>query len=171
MTRGEAATFAVRVLGQQLHVMVNSQNYSTTVFPDVPPNEWYAPYVGYCAKEGILNGDPSGNYKPNDYVTEKSFIKIMLEILGYQMNIDYTWESIYRKAYEIGLVTDLFYIAKVEDNTNFLRSEAVNIIYSALTIKEKSTDKELFYKLIDANIITEKDAIKIGFIPETVEEG
>lgn len=170
LTRAEAATFAVRVLGQQLHVIVNSKSYSTTTFPDVDPNEWYAPYVGYCVKQGILNGDPSGNYKPNDYITEKSFIKIMLSTLGYEINIDYTWENIYKKAYEVGLVTDLLYIAKVEDNTNFLRSDAVNNIYRALTIKEKATGKELFYKLIDANMITEKDAIKMGFITEDVED-
>ena len=171
LTRAEAATFAVRILGQDLHVLLNSETYrkASSTYPDVDPGLWYAPYVGYCTQKGILTGDTTGNYKPNDYVTEKSFIKIVLSILGYEMNTDYTWANIYKKAYEVGLVTNLLYIAKEEDNTDFKRSDAVNIIYNALTIKEKTTDKELFYRLIESGIITKAEAVKLGFIDDSVE--
>ncbi|WP_252891758.1 S-layer homology domain-containing protein [Thermoclostridium stercorarium] len=164
LSRAEAATFAVRILGQNLHVLLNDDSYrkASAVFPDVNPNHWYAPYVGYCAQAGILSGDTSGNYKPNDYITEKSFLKIILSILGYEINTDYTWNNIYKKAFEVGLVTDLSYISKEDDNTDFRRSGAVNIMYNALMLKEKKTGKELFYKLIDAEVITRAEAIKLA---------
>lgn len=171
LTRAEAATFAVRILGQQLHVLLNADTYrkESSIFPDVDASLWYAPYVGYCAKMGILSGDTTGKYRPNDYITEKSFIKIILSILGYEINTDYTWNSIYKKAYEVGLVTNLLYISKEEDNVDFKRSDAVDIIYNALTTKEKSTGKELFYKLIDSGVITKSEAVKLGFIEDSVE--
>ncbi|ANX00218.1 S-layer protein [Thermoclostridium stercorarium subsp. leptospartum DSM 9219] len=171
LTRAEAATFAVRILGQYFHVLLNDSTYrkAAAVFPDVDTNLWYAPYVGYCAQAGILSGDTSGNYKPNDYITEKSFLKIILSILGYEINTDYTWNNIYKKAFEVGLVTDLSYISKEDDNTDFRRSGAVNIMYNALMLKEKKTGKELFYKLIDAEVITRAEAIKLGFIEDAVE--
>lgn len=171
LTRAEAATFAVRILGQELHVLLNSETYrqASSTYPDVDKSLWYAPYVGYCTKEGILTGDTTGNYRPYDFITEKSFIKIILSVLGYEMNTDYTWANIFKKAYEVGLVTNLSYISKEEDNVDFKRSDAVNIMYNALTIKEKTTGKELFYKLIDSGVITKAEAAKLGFIDDAVE--
>lgn len=170
LSRSEAATFAVRILGKEIHVLVNSSTYKKTNYPDVDANAWYAPYVGYCTKEGILSGDAKGNFNPNDYITEKSFLKIILGVLEYEMNKDYTWDSVYKKAYEVGLVKDLSYIMKTDDNTEFKRADAVSILYNALTLKTSKSKREVFYNLIDSGIITESDAVKIGFIEEIDEE-
>jgi len=166
LTRSEASALAVRILGQELHVLVNAADYRKTKYPDVDEIQWYAPYVGYCTEKGILTGDTAGNYLPDAFVTEKSFLKIILGVLGYENNTDYTWANIYKKAFEVGLVTDLSYIAKGEDNTEFTRRDAVNIMYNALLLKIKNTEKELFYKLIDENIITTDEAKKLGLIED-----
>ena len=170
LSRSEAAALAVRVLGKELQVLLNSASYRNTSYPDVDSTQWYAPYVGYCTGEGILSGDTTGNYKPNDFITEKSFLKIILSVLGYEMNSDFTWDGVYKKAFETGLVRDLVYIAKAEDNTSFKRGDAVNILYNALTIKDKNTDKELFYNLIDSGTLTVEDAKKLGLIEEDDKE-
>lgn len=169
LTRSEASALAVRILGKELHVLVDSANYRKTKYPDVDETQWYAPYVGYCTEQGILSGDTSGNYLPDEFITEKSFLKIILGVLGYENNIDYTWANIYKKAFEEGLVTDLSYIAKVEDNTEFTRRDAVNIMYNALLLKIKNTEKELFHRLIDENIITTEEAVELGLI-EIIED-
>lgn len=169
LSRSEAAALAVRILGKDLHVLLNSATYRNTTYPDVDPAKWYAPYVGYCTAEGILSGDTTGNYKPEEFITEKSFLKIVLGVLGYAMNSDFTWDGVFKKAFEIGLVKDLSYIAKVEDNVNFTRGNAVNILYNALTIKGKVTGKELFYNLIDAGTLTVNDAKEFGLIEEGKE--
>jgi len=170
LSRSEAAALAVRIMGKDYEVLLNASKYKNTPYPDVDPNHWYAPYVGFCTQEGILSGDTKGNYNPNDYVTEKSFLKIVLGVLGYQLNSDYTWDNVYRKAFEVGLVTSLSYIAKEEDNTDFKRGDAVNILYNALMLKEKSTDKELFYRLIDSKVITTEKAIELGLIEKTDDQ-
>jgi len=171
MTRGEAAAFAVRLMGQELHTLANSDRYKTTAFPDVKATDWFAPYIGYCSQNGIISGDTAGYFKPYDIINEKSFIKIILSILGYNINDDYTWQGVYKKAFEIGLVTDLSYIAKTDENDSFKRLDAVNIIYNALFLPCKGSDKELFNKLIDAGIITTSEAVKLGLMTDqTVTE-
>lgn len=170
LRRSEAAAFAVRLLGKEYHVLVSSASYKQTKYPDVDPNLWFASYIGYCTNEGILSGDTSGNFNPNDFITEKSFIKIILGVLGHEMNVDYTWDNVYKKAYEIGLVHDLTYISKIDDNMDYKRSEAINIMYNALTLKTKITKRELFYNLIDSSIITEEEAINLGLIEATQDK-
>jgi hypothetical protein len=170
LSRSEASALAVRIMGKDYEVLLNASKYKNTPYPDVDPNHWYAPYVGFCTQEGILSGDTKGNYNPNDFITEKSFLKIVLGVLGYQINSDYTWDNVYRKAFEAGLVTSLSYIAKEEDNMDFKRGDAVNVLYNALMLKEKSTDKELFYRLIDSNIITTEKAIELGLIEQADDE-
>jgi len=170
LTRSEASALAVRILGKESDVLVNAANYRKTKYPDVDEKQWYAPYVGYCTEQGILSGDTTGNYLPNEFITEKGFIKIILGVLGYENNIDYTWANIYKKAFEVGLVTNLTYIAKVDDNIEFTRRDAVYIMYNALFIKIKDSEKELFYRLIDENIITLDEAEKFGLIEKKEDE-
>lgn len=169
LSRSEAAALAVRILGKDLHVLLNAPLYRNTSFPDVDSTQWYAPYVGYCTTEGIISGDNTGNYKPEEFITEKSFLKIILGVIGYEMNTDYIWEGVYKKAFEIGLVKDLMYIAKTDDNASFKRGDAVNILYNALLIKNKVTGKELFYNLIDSGTLTTEDAKSLGLIEEVVQ--
>lgn len=166
LTRSEAAALAVRMLGKEKYLLVNKDSYSKTPYPDVDASSWYAPYVGYCTNEGILSGDTTGNYKPNEFTTEKAFIKIILGVLGYEINQDYTWANIYKKAFEVGLVTELSYIVKEDDNPEFKRRDAVNMMYNALTLNVKSSEKALFYKLIDGGVLTTEEAVKLGLIED-----
>ncbi|NLO40822.1 MAG: S-layer homology domain-containing protein [Ruminiclostridium sp.] len=166
LSRSEAAALAVRMLGKETHVLLNATNYSMTSFPDVDASSWYAPYVGYCTKEGILLGNTDGKYKPNDFITEKAFIKIILGVLGYEFNKDYTWVNLYKKAFETGLVTEISYIVKEEDNTEFKRGDAVNIMYNALGLDNIKTNKALFYTLITEGVLTTEKAVQLKLIED-----
>lgn len=166
LSRSEAAALAVRMLGKEMYVLTNAAEYSKTPFPDVDASLWYAPYVGYCTKEGILSGNTDGKYNPNDFITEKAFLKIILGVLGYEINKDYTWVNLYKKAFEAGLVTEISYIVKEDDNANFTRGDAVNIMYNALALNSKNTRKALFYKLIDEGLLTPAKAAELGLIED-----
>lgn len=166
LTRSEAAALAVRLMGKEIHVLTNTATYNKTPYPDVDASSWYAPYVGFCTKEGILSGDTTGNYKPNDFVTEKAFAKIVLGVLGYEFNKDYTWSNTYKKAFEVGLVSEISYIVKEDENHEFKRRDAVNIMYNALSLYDKANGKELFYKLIDAGTISIDKATELGLIED-----
>ena len=57
---------------------------TATPFSDVPTNMWYAPYVAYAVKGGIVHGD-EGKFRPNDTITRGEAAKILIRgtSLGY----------------------------------------------------------------------------------------
>ena len=81
LIRSQAAAFIVNFLGKKSYVGQNSGTLSKTVFADVPSTQWYAPYVGYCNQQGIIVGVSSNTFKPDDPISEKSFLKIVLVAL------------------------------------------------------------------------------------------
>ena len=45
---------------------------------------WADPYIQYCADRGIISGDQTGLFRPNDYVTGRELAKMLLAAVGYQ---------------------------------------------------------------------------------------
>ena len=48
-------------------------------------------------------GDENGNFNPNSTLTEKQYTKVMLEMLGYKTNVDFTWDNVMTFAKSIGI--------------------------------------------------------------------
>ena len=74
-------------------------------FRDVPQNHWAAPYIGYCAKKGIIGGS-DGLFRPEEYVTGREFAKMLLVCLGYAGDgyVGGGWSvSVDRDARELGI--------------------------------------------------------------------
>ncbi len=137
LTRAEAATFIVSVLGKTNHVLNNADRYKNTVFSDVPAGEWYAPFVGYCKQNSIVAGTGGGKFEPGAYVSEKSFLTMLLQALGYKADLDYNWNSVYQKAYEIGVSDDIQDTVRTEDNFLYTRADVVHAIYNSLDTRFK----------------------------------
>lgn len=159
ITRGEAATFIVKVLGKDKYVKENADQL-VTKFPDVEEGKWYTPYVNYCSNEGIISGDNTGNFGPNKYLSEKAFLSMILKAMSYS---DYTWSNIYERAYSIGLLTDKKYANQVNDNNNYKRGDVIELLYNALTHKINSSNKSFLEKMIDEGFITRENAQAAGF--------
>lgn len=51
-------------------------------FPDVPVNEWYAPYVCTAKKNGVVDGYPDGNFQPDLSINFAEAAKILVNTLG-----------------------------------------------------------------------------------------
>ncbi|MFZ5351279.1 MAG: S-layer homology domain-containing protein [Bacillota bacterium] len=162
MTRAMAATFMVRMLGMEEEVLENKTKYNKTEFSDVPRNEWYAPYVGYCTQQNIIGGY-DGKYSPDAYISEKAFLKLVLGVLGYIQNKDFTWDEVYRKAYDLGIVTARRYYSRTNDEYKYLREAAVGALYNALTIPKKDSELTVIDDLIEKGAITEDLAIELGY--------
>ncbi|MGI6084188.1 MAG: S-layer homology domain-containing protein [Acetivibrionales bacterium] len=167
LSRAHAAAFIVRLTGREDHVNKYADIYNITSFPDVDPTQWYAKYVGYCAKEKIIVGTSAGKFEPTGYISEKAFLRLILSALGYIYNEDYPLEQVYTRAYSLGIVTDPSYFNRTEDNTNYTRGQAVDVLYNALKVINKNTGKEMFYSLIDNDAITREAAVKAGLIVDT----
>lgn len=169
LKRKEAATFIVRLLGVEDKVLGNKPAYAYTSYEDVSPDEWYAPYVGYCDQEGIINGSTKTSFRPEDFVSEKEFLKMVLVALSFRYNIDFTWDSVYYTAYNKGVVKGSEYKTKVTDNKKYLRGNVADVLYEALKLSDQSTNELMVQRFIDKKIITKEQAILAGLMLDTVD--
>ncbi len=163
LKRSEAAAFIVKALGMQNKVLQQKDTYSQTTFKDVPKTEWYAPYVGYMTQQNIITGYPDGSFKPNEFISEKAFFSMVLKAMGYTSS-DYDWDTVNKTAYEAGLVDDILYVFKVDDNANYLRGDVVNTLYNALGKPMKGQNKKFIQLLVDSGMISTDKAELFGFV-------
>ncbi|MCC8048815.1 MAG: S-layer homology domain-containing protein [Oscillospiraceae bacterium] len=88
MTRAQAAKIiAYLALGAET---ASSLSATSAPFDDVPLTHWAVGYIAYCASAGIIDGDGTGNFNPDDEVTAYQFGKMLLCTLGYGVNGEYT---------------------------------------------------------------------------------
>jgi hypothetical protein len=160
--RAQATALIIRMLGKEKYVKENAEELMYTNYTDVAPTAWYAPYVGYGTKSDIIVGQPDGTFAPSEYITEKAFLKMALCALGYEYITDFDWTNVYAKAFEVGIVTDLSYSTKTSDNSNYLRSDAVAVIYRSLNTFKKGTETKMAFNLIDEEIFTHDELIRSG---------
>ena len=168
LKRTEAAAFIVRLMGYEKQVTEKANLYSIFSYPDIDASKWYASYIGYCSINKIISGNGQGNFEPDKDISEKSFLKLVLCALGYVYNEDFSWNEVYNQAYKTGLVKDIAYTFKSEDDTNFVRAQAVDILYNSLRLINQSTGKEMFYSLIDNGAITKEAARAAGLIKDEI---
>lgn len=164
LRRSEAAALIVRMMGEESKVMANKSAYIVTSFDDVKSTDWFAPYVGYCYKNGIILGLPDGTFKPNDYISEKSFAQLVLGVMGYKSGTDFSWDTVKRFMFDIELVTDVIYTVSTDDNMNYTRGDSVTLLYRSLTKSRKNSEKTVCDFLIDKKVINQPTAKKYGLI-------
>lgn len=170
LTRAQAATFIVRLMGKEDYVLSNKKKFIKTPFPDVKEDDWFAPYVGYCFTNDIIDGDTDGTYKPNDNVSEKAFTKMVLGVLDYEYGKDYKWETVFPFAFEKKLVTDISYAVKDSDNYNFYRKDAINLLYDSLLTEVSGEEINLVEKLVDDKVFSSSKVKALGMIKVDKEQ-
>ncbi|WP_313560220.1 Ig-like domain-containing protein [Ruminiclostridium cellobioparum] len=153
LKRSEATQFLVNLIGKNKYVKDNKDTYSTTKFNDVKKADWFAPSVGYCEQSGIITVNDTATFRPKDYVSEKEFLGMTLKALGYTAE-DFSWGTVFEKAYEIGLVDDSAYQTKTNDNVDFKRGNVVRVMYTALGLKPKSENISLIQKMVSEEVIS-----------------
>ena len=141
LTRAEAVTLLVRLLGREKTATVGSY---TTPFKDVP--DWAKPYVGYAYENKLTNGVSATSFGSEDLVSATQFLTFVLRALGYDSNSDFKWDSAWT-------LTDKLDITKGQygADTKFLRGDAVIVAYNATITTLKSSDLFL-HEVIAANI-------------------
>ncbi len=169
LKRSEAATFIVRMLGEDSEVTAVPEDYIKDTFSDVTASDWFAPYVGYCVEEGIVAGFEDGTFRPNDYVSEKAFLKMLMTAMGYTYNEDFTWAQVYSYAYEINLVSDTAYRTKINDNYSYTRGDVISSLFDTLSATKKGSTEKMIQYFVDAEIIDEADAVELGMLEDPVD--
>ncbi|MCD8100930.1 MAG: S-layer homology domain-containing protein [Oscillospiraceae bacterium] len=132
MTRAQAAKIiAYLALGAET---ASSLSATSAPFDDVPLTHWAVGYIAYCASAGIIDGDGTGNFNPDDEVTAYQFGKMLLCTLGYGVNGEYTgasWAvSVAASAGSLGLYKNKE--GSLSGNTAITRDEMALYTFNAL---------------------------------------
>ncbi|MBQ8003385.1 MAG: S-layer homology domain-containing protein, partial [Clostridia bacterium] len=80
ITRAEAATIMVRVLGLDDNVQ-----QANTIFTDVDKSHWASGYINIAVENGIVNGFPQGTFLPDDSVTYEQIVKMVVCAIGHEL--------------------------------------------------------------------------------------
>ncbi len=143
-TRMEAVVMLIRVLGEDSSAKASAWEQS---FSDVPP--WASSYIAYAHSKGLVNGISDTQFGSSS-ATSQTFLALMLRALGYSdiNGADFTYADPYSLAQRIGLLPD--YV----DRKDFLRADAVIIMYASLNTVIKGTRDKLANRLISDGVFT-----------------
>ncbi|MCD8342248.1 MAG: S-layer homology domain-containing protein [Clostridiales bacterium] len=133
MTRAQAAKIiAYLKLGAET---ASSLSATSAPFDDVPLTHWAVSYIAYCASAGIIDGDGTGNFNPEDEVTAYQFGKMLLCTVGYGVNGEYTGASwavnVAAAAGSLGIYADKE--GSLSGNTAITRDEMALYTFNTLT--------------------------------------
>lgn len=82
LTRAQFCKMAVYAMNGEDQL---GQYRTVTVFRDVKPSYWAAPYINMASKgKGIIAGYPNGNFQPGSTVTYGQAVTILMRMLGYK---------------------------------------------------------------------------------------
>ena len=130
LTREQAAKIICYMLGGQEEAeSIEADEY---LFTDVAATRWSAPYIAYCVKNGILSGDGSGQFYPEQSLTGGAFAKMLLVALGYDPSIEgYTGND-----WILNVASTALSLGIVPQNMNLLeeldRQDAAQMCYKLL---------------------------------------
>lgn len=79
--RSEMAKVAVYSVGME--DVANGSNVPT-IFPDVAPNHWANGAINVAHQQGMVIGDNTGTFRPDDAVLFQEAVTIMVRALGYE---------------------------------------------------------------------------------------
>lgn len=126
------------------------------IFSDVGIDHWAADYIYTATKAGIISVDE--NFRPNDYVTDKEFLKLVLYAMGYGEYVEYCggWD---KGVYDVSSQFSLTKGANVTKQENLTRGSAAMILFNALNTP-----------LLEIQTFTTNKGYHVGQSDETILE-
>lgn len=146
ITRAEAVTVALRMI--KLDTTLYTSEHEPT-FSDVPADHWAFSAIETAASLKIVNGDPCGTFRPNDLVSYQEMTKIMVTLLGCEMQAQALggWPNGYMS---VAVRKDLFNYGNVNASDSASRAAVAVMAYNTLqaTLTEAVTysDGNVEYK-------------------------
>lgn len=145
LTREQAITLIVRLLGAEAEAKEKNPAHP---FTDVLA--WASPYVGYGYQNALVKCVSETLFGYGKLVTEAQFLTMVLRLLQYEDDTDFTWNKSAELAEKLGLPV-------VPANSGeYTRGNAVDVIWALLETKFKSGGKTLAQTLIEKGVFTEK---------------
>ena len=85
ITRAEMAAIVCRMIDKEADA---EKAKGETAFDDVKSDHWASGYINIASKEGIINGDGNGKFRPEDDVKHEEAIKMVVCALGYGDDVE-----------------------------------------------------------------------------------
>ena len=145
LTRAEAVTMIVRLLGAEKEALANKYEHP---FTDVP--EWASSYVGYAYKNGITKGTGETEFSPDVPIEMNQYLTFLLRVLGYSdVNGDFEWNVPFELASKVCLLTK-----PIDTSNPFLRGDMVELSWNALSSNYKTGSMNMSEYLVGNKVFT-----------------
>ena len=128
LTRAEMSKLVSAVMGlDEIHY---PEDYGV-IYNDVPSSHWAFSYITMLSGRGMLNGNPDGNFYPDNPVTYTEAAKILVSMLGFSMEAEANGgypEGYMSHANRLGVTKGIS--AGFDDH--IIREQALRMIYNSL---------------------------------------
>lgn len=133
-------------------------------FADAEDHVWGGKVMAYVYANkdrlGIV-GVGGDNFEPNAIMDSKSYYKIMLNALGFEQDVDYTWGEVLEFAGKQGLT-------KIAANDSISKDDIATATVEALKANVKGGEMTLIEKLVENGTVTKAAAIAAGLIEDAL---
>lgn len=162
--RSEATKIGVALIG--LSSTANANNQYTS-YPDVDKSYWANGFINTATAHGLVIGDDTGNFRPEDQIKFSEAVTILIRALGYET------QALSKGGYPTGYITTAASIGLTKGVSSsagalISRGDVAVMAYNALTIglmeqtgfgsnvKYEVTDKTLLENKLDVTLVTGK---------------
>lgn len=158
LTRAQFCKMAIVVMGRKSE---EPAYRNRTIFKDVTSKHWARGYVNLAVsgENRIIQGDGTGNFRPDSKITYAQAITILIRVLGYtDADAGMLWPQGYvNLGADIGLTDGL----TVSANSAITRADAAKLFYNLLGCEKKGGGKYIatLGTALDDVIVTNADAI------------
>lgn len=163
LTRAQACKIVIATIGTGEELLTSSAALSAGRFTDLSGAKWAAPYIGYAAAAGIIQGYEDGSFRPSNNVTFAELCAMLIRATGQDEKVTGNWPTNYTNAAtDMGLL-EATGIADLEGyvSREFANSKAEKWMAAQLTYNGKAAIRE--------NAATMNEAVEKALAPETGE--
>ena len=147
LDRSQSITLILRMLGE---IAEAEKGGYTHPFTDVP--KWADEYVAYAYEQGYVKGYSATTFGGTDQVSDFQYLTMVLRAMGYSDSGE-TPDFDYRKSAVLG--RELGLVPSAGDDPDFVRGNAVEIFWNAMSTKLKNSDETLSERLIAQKVFTQ----------------
>lgn len=106
---------------------------SSSCFPDVQSDQWFAPYVCYAKDTSIVGGFPDGSFGPGENITTAAAYKIVFERFfpGQMVETEGEW---YQRYFRFAAQKGLEHRQELDPGQALTREEMAQLMYLILTL-------------------------------------
>jgi hypothetical protein len=160
-TRSNAAMIILRLLGLEDEALEYEE---TATFRDASSAApYWQPILAYLyANPSVgFSGFGDGTFNPNGSINAKMLAKVLLTVLGYRQDVDFSWNSTLLFAESVGL-------RSLKNKAGITNTDVAVALVEALNIRTKE-GYTLVTELVAADVISLERAEKYGFVVESTE--